>query len=51
MVGTAKVTYEGKEYNVNLITTEEVEKAGWFRLFFRAIKQFFIDTLSGAKNG
>ncbi|MGG2197616.1 D-alanyl-D-alanine carboxypeptidase family protein [Paenibacillus validus] len=51
VVGTAKVTYEGKEYNVNLITTEEVEKAGWFRLFFRAIKQFFIDTLSGAKNG
>lgn len=51
VVGTAKVTFDGQEHTVNLITTEAVEKAGWFRLFFRAIKEFFVDTFSGAKNG
>ncbi|WP_159885283.1 D-alanyl-D-alanine carboxypeptidase family protein [Paenibacillus puerhi] len=49
VLGTAKVTYQDKEYKVNLIATEAVEKAGWFRLFFRAIKEFFVDTFTGAK--
>jgi D-alanyl-D-alanine carboxypeptidase (penicillin-binding protein 5/6) len=46
-VGTVTYTYKdtltGKDlnYTVNLITTEEAEKAGWFKLFFRAIGDFF----------
>lgn len=46
-VGTVTYTYAdqatGKDldYTVNLVTTEEAEKAGWFRLFFRAIGDFF----------
>ncbi|SDE32386.1 D-alanyl-D-alanine carboxypeptidase (penicillin-binding protein 5/6) [Paenibacillus sp. UNCCL117] len=50
VVGVAKVNYQNKEYSVNLITTDPVEKAGWFRLFFRAIKEFFVDTFTGAKS-
>ncbi|MEK8133087.1 D-alanyl-D-alanine carboxypeptidase family protein [Paenibacillus filicis] len=49
VMGKVKVTYQNKEYSVNLIAKEEVEKAGWFRLFFRAIKDFFVDTFTGAK--
>ncbi|RIX50939.1 D-alanyl-D-alanine carboxypeptidase [Paenibacillus nanensis] len=46
-VGTVTYTYKddatGKDldYTVNLVTTEEAEKAGWFSLFFRAIGDFF----------
>lgn len=46
-VGTVTYAYAddstGKslEYTVNLVTTEEAEKAGWFKLFFRAIGDFF----------
>ena len=46
-VGTVTYTYAdeatGKnlDYTVNLVTTEEAEKAGWFKLFFRAIGDFF----------
>ncbi len=49
VVGKAKVSFGGQDYSVNLIATEAVEKAGWFRLFFRAIKDFFVDTISGSK--
>ncbi|MCP1310548.1 D-alanyl-D-alanine carboxypeptidase [Paenibacillus tyrfis] len=50
-LGTVKVTYGGKEYPVSLVASEEVEKGSWFRLFFRAIKDFFVDLFSGAKKG
>lgn len=46
-VGTVTYTYSdevtGKDlsYTVNLVTSEEAEKAGWFKLFFRAIGDFF----------
>ncbi|WP_342553635.1 D-alanyl-D-alanine carboxypeptidase family protein [Paenibacillus sp. FSL R7-0652] len=54
-VGTVTYTYkaegmEPQEKTVNLITAEEAEKGGWFRLFFRAIKDFFIDLFDGIKN-
>ncbi|WP_284643065.1 D-alanyl-D-alanine carboxypeptidase family protein [Paenibacillus silviterrae] len=51
VLGIAKVTYNGKEYPVNLIATQDVEKGGWFRLFFRAIKNFFVDMLGGTPQG
>ncbi|UUZ91296.1 D-alanyl-D-alanine carboxypeptidase [Paenibacillus sp. P25] len=50
-LGTVKVTYMGKEQTTNLIAAEDVEKGSWIRLFFRAIKDFFVDTISGAKKG
>ncbi|OBR66713.1 peptidase M15 [Paenibacillus oryzae] len=46
-VGTVTYTYSdeatGKDlsYTVNLVTAEKAEKAGWFKLFFRAIGDFF----------
>ena len=45
-VGTVTYTYkiegmkEAQTETVNLITAEEVEKAGWFKLFLRAIGDF-----------
>lgn len=53
-----KVTYsyqiEGmsltQEKTVNLITAEEAEKAGWFKLLLRAIGSFFGDLFKGIKN-
>ncbi len=53
-----KVTYsyqvEGmsdvQQKTVNLITVEEAEKAGWFKLFLRAIGEFFGDLFTGIKN-
>ncbi|WP_253504704.1 D-alanyl-D-alanine carboxypeptidase family protein [Paenibacillus xylanexedens] len=54
-VGTVTYTYkaegiEPQEKTVNLITAEEAEKGGWFRLFFRAVKDFFVDLFDGIKN-
>ncbi|MDF2961305.1 MAG: peptidase [Paenibacillus sp.] len=49
VLGTVKVTYEGTEKTANLIANEDVEKGSWFRLFFRAIGNFFVDMISGAK--
>ncbi|MCU6712974.1 D-alanyl-D-alanine carboxypeptidase [Paenibacillus sp. J5C_2022] len=46
-VGTVTYTYADEatgndlQYTVNLVTTEEVEKASWLKLFFRAIGEFF----------
>ncbi|MFN0224608.1 D-alanyl-D-alanine carboxypeptidase family protein [Paenibacillus sp. KR2-11] len=51
VLGTAKVTYNGSEHTVNLVAAQEVEKGSWVRLFFRAIKNVFVDTISGAKKG
>ncbi|MFC3750643.1 D-alanyl-D-alanine carboxypeptidase family protein [Paenibacillus sp. GCM10012306] len=53
-----KVTYTYKvdgmdlvqQKTVNLITAEEAEKAGWFKLFLRAIGEFFGDLFKGIKN-
>lgn len=55
-VGT--VTYSFKapgmdqtlEKTVNLITAEDAEKAGWFKLMMRAIGEFFSDLFNGIKN-
>ncbi|GAB6928057.1 D-alanyl-D-alanine carboxypeptidase DacA [Paenibacillus sp. JCM 10914] len=52
------VTYEYKieglkevqKKTVNLVTSEEVEKAGWFKLFLRAIGEFFSDLFDSIKN-
>lgn len=54
--GTITYTYkvegmdETQEQTVNLITSEKVEKAGWFRLMFRAIGDFFGDMFDSIKN-
>ncbi|MCG7410672.1 D-alanyl-D-alanine carboxypeptidase [Paenibacillus sp. ACRRX] len=46
-VGTVTYTFKGKtgeqKQTVNLIASEDVEKGSWWRLFFRAIKNFFVD--------
>lgn len=55
-VGT--VTYSFKapgmeqtlEKTVNLITAQDAEKAGWFKLLMRAIGDFFRDLFNGIKN-
>ncbi|MOA61355.1 hypothetical protein D3C78_1864770 [compost metagenome] len=38
------------EKTVNLITAEDAEKAGWFKLVLRAIGEFFSDLFNGIKN-
>jgi len=42
-VGTATVRYGGAERTVTLVAAEDVEKAGWFRLFWRSVREFFAD--------
>lgn len=55
-VGTVTYTYKAdgidkpQTKTVNLITSDEVEKGGWFRLFFRAIKDMFGDLFDAIKN-
>ncbi|MEC0242693.1 D-alanyl-D-alanine carboxypeptidase [Paenibacillus dokdonensis] len=55
-VGTITYTYKAdgidkaQTKTVNLVTSEEVEKGGWFRLFFRAIGEMFSDLFEGIKN-
>ncbi|MNH94882.1 D-alanyl-D-alanine carboxypeptidase DacA precursor [compost metagenome] len=55
-VGTITYTYKSDnssvpaEKTVNLITAEETEKAGWFKLLLRAIGQFFVDLFNAIKN-
>ncbi|MDO7908709.1 D-alanyl-D-alanine carboxypeptidase family protein [Paenibacillus sp. JX-17] len=55
-VGTVTYTYQldakaqPQTQTVNLITSEEVEKAGWFRQLFRAIGEFFGDLFDSIKN-
>lgn len=50
ILGTLTVTYDGyekAEYTIHLVATDDVERAGWFRLFFRAIGDFFSSIFSG----
>ncbi|OPA73489.1 D-alanyl-D-alanine carboxypeptidase [Paenibacillus selenitireducens] len=53
-VGEITYTYKNdqneQKETVNLVAAEDVEKAGWLRLFFRAIGDFFADLFSGIKN-
>lgn len=55
-VGTVKYTFKAPgmdqelEKTVNLITVEDAEKAGWFKLMMRAIGEFFSDMFNGIKN-
>ena len=38
------------EKTVDLITSQDAEKANWFKLFMRAIGDFFSDLFNGIKN-
>ena len=55
-VGKVTYTYQiegmsqAQEKTVNLITAEEAQKAGWFKLLMRAIGEFFGDLFTGIKN-
>ncbi|MNP11607.1 D-alanyl-D-alanine carboxypeptidase DacA precursor [compost metagenome] len=55
-VGTVTYSYkvdgldQPLEKTVNLITAEDAEKAGWFKLVLRAIGEFFSDLFNGIKN-
>jgi D-alanyl-D-alanine carboxypeptidase (penicillin-binding protein 5/6) len=51
VLGTLTITYEGTTKTVNMIANEDVEKGSWFRLFFRAIGNFFSDLLKGSDKG
>jgi serine-type D-Ala-D-Ala carboxypeptidase (penicillin-binding protein 5/6) len=46
-VGTVTVKYGGNDYEVPLIVSEDVEKAGWFKMFMRGIGDFFSNLFSG----
>lgn len=41
VLGKATVTYNEQKYEVNLVAKEDVDKAGWFKLFTRSIRSFF----------
>ncbi|NEZ43657.1 serine hydrolase [Paenibacillus alvei] len=53
-VGTVTFTYKDngaeQKKTVNMIATEDVEKGSWWRLFFRAIGEFFADLFKSIKN-
>lgn len=49
-IGTLKVSYEEQEFSIDIVAAEDNEKAGWLRLFFRGIKDFFINLGTGIKN-
>ncbi|MGG6312894.1 D-alanyl-D-alanine carboxypeptidase family protein [Paenibacillus macerans] len=55
-VGTVTYSYkvpgleQTLEQTVNLITAEDAEKAGWFKLLMRAVGDFFSDLFNGIKN-
>jgi len=46
-VGTVEVTYGDLKMEVPLIVTEDVEKAGWFRMMMRGIGGFFSGLFGG----
>jgi D-alanyl-D-alanine carboxypeptidase (penicillin-binding protein 5/6) len=46
-VGTVEVTYGDRKMDVPLIVTEDVEKAGWFRMLMRGIGGFFSGLFGG----
>ncbi|MFD2614446.1 D-alanyl-D-alanine carboxypeptidase family protein [Paenibacillus gansuensis] len=49
-VGTVTVTYGDTKQNLKLIASEDMNKAGGMKLFFRAIGDFFRDLFSGIKD-
>lgn len=49
-VGTLNVSYDGQQFSIDIVAAEDNNKAGWFRLFFRGIKDFFINLGTGIKN-
>lgn len=52
ILGTLKFTYHGAETierTVNLIATDDVEKAGWFKLLMRSIGEFFSNIFNSIK--
>lgn len=54
-VGTVTYTFkadgtETQEKTVNLITSEDVDKASWLRMLFRTIAAFFSDLFNSIKN-
>jgi serine-type D-Ala-D-Ala carboxypeptidase (penicillin-binding protein 5/6) len=42
-VGTATISYGGKDTKVELVAKEDAAKASWFRLMLRAVNKFFAD--------
>ncbi|MEB3103733.1 D-alanyl-D-alanine carboxypeptidase family protein [Ferviditalea candida] len=53
VLGTVTITYKGAfpiTKTVNLVAAENVDKASWFRLFFRGIKNFIQEMFAGIKN-
>ncbi len=42
-LGSATITYNGVAEQVDLVSSEQTDEAGWFRLFFRAIGQLIVD--------
>jgi D-alanyl-D-alanine carboxypeptidase (penicillin-binding protein 5/6) len=50
IMGKLTVTLGDTTQQVNLVAAADVEEAGWFRLFMRAVKGFFGDTFSGIKD-
>lgn len=50
VLGKVTVSYNDKTYDVNLVAKEDVNKGSWIQLFFRSIKNFFVDLFSGIKN-
>lgn len=49
-LGTLKISYGTQEKTVDLVANEDVEKASWIRLLFRAIGNFFGDLFGSIKN-
>ncbi|WP_438447525.1 D-alanyl-D-alanine carboxypeptidase family protein [Gorillibacterium sp. sgz5001074] len=43
VLGKLTVTYNEQKYEVNLVAKEDVKKAGWFKLFTRSIRNFFVN--------
>lgn len=49
-LGTLVITYKDQVKSIDLIATQDVEKASFVRLFFRSIKIFFNDLFVSIKN-
>lgn len=43
VLGKLMVSYDDLEHEVNLIASEDVPKAGWFKLLLRSIRNFFVN--------
>ncbi|GIP35485.1 D-alanyl-D-alanine carboxypeptidase [Paenibacillus sp. J2TS4] len=49
-MGTLKVQYDNQEFSVDLVAAQDNDKGSWLRLFFRAIKDFFVNLGISIKN-